>query len=62
MYMKSDEYHRVMEKLKPQNLNKEQLESDIFIKEIEGFIYTVKNTDSGCIVINKQKGNNNDSN
>ena len=53
--MKSGEYQTVMEHLKPQNLNKEQLESDIFTKEIGDFIYTVKNTDSGCIVVNKEK-------
>ena len=49
--MKSDEYHIVMEKLRPQNLNKEQLESNIFTKEIGDFIYTVKNTDSGCKLV-----------
>ena len=38
MYMESSEYHTVMEKLKPQNLNKEQLESEEFTKEINGFI------------------------
>ncbi len=53
--MEAGEYHTVMEKLKPQNLNKEQIQSEVFTKEIEGFIYTIKNTDSGCIVINKKE-------
>lgn len=50
-----------MEKLKPQNLNKEQQESEIFTIEIEDNIYTVKKTDSGFIPVDKQRKNNNDS-
>lgn len=52
--MLSDEYRTVMEKLKPQNLNKEQLESEEFTIEIGDFIYTVKNTDSGCNVTDRK--------
>ena len=54
LYLPPNEYNTVMKGISPENLTREQFESDEFSKEINGILYYVKKTDDGWIVTNKK--------
>ena len=56
--MTGGEYKTVMENISPENLTREQFESDEFSKEINGILYFVKKTDDGWIITDKGNSKN----
>ena len=61
LYLSKAEYITVIKNISPENLTKEQFESNKFSKEINGVLYFVKKTDDGWMVTDK-KDKKNDSN
>lgn len=53
VYIPHSEYNSVMKGISPENITRDQFESDVFTKQINGIWYVIMKTDDDWIIIDR---------